>query len=147
MDNDGDDLADCADPDCAGNPACPTLCTIAPTFASIECRLAALLARIETTPDIQSQRARLVVQLTASRQSAATARTSCGASDAKGLRKNLAKAGKRLKKYVRRLRTKAAKKTLPVQLRVDLGEAGDALRSDVKTLRATAVCPGDAIAP
>lgn len=147
VDNDGDDLTDCADPDCTGNPACPTLCTTEPTFPSIECRLSALIARIETTPDIQSERARLVVQLTAGRQSAATARTACAASDTKGVRKNLVKAGKRLQKYVRRLRTKAAKRTLPAQLRIDLGEAGDALRSDVKTLRATAVCPADATAP
>jgi hypothetical protein len=59
----------------------------------------------------------------------------------------LAKSGKRLKKYVKRLRTRAARQTLPQTLRTELGEAGDALRSDVKTLRAIVQCPGDAAVP
>jgi hypothetical protein len=53
-------------------------------------------------------------------------------------------AAKRLQQYVRRLRRRAAQRTIPALLRAELLDAGDALRSDVKTLRTTLVCPGDA---
>jgi hypothetical protein len=103
-----------------------------------------LIARVETTPDIQAERARLIVRLTAAQQAGAAARTACAASDAKHVKKGLAQCAKRLQQYRKRLRTKSAQRTIPAQLRADLGEAGDALRSDVKTLRATVECPGDA---
>ena len=49
-----------------------------------------------------------------------------------------------LQQYRKRLRTKNAKRTIPMQLLTDLLDAGDALRSDTKTIRATLQCPGDA---
>jgi hypothetical protein len=104
------------------------------------------MTRIETTPDIQATRARLLVQLTAARQAEQSARAACGVGDAKGVRKSLVKSAKRLKKFVKRLRTRAAKQTLPQALRTELEEAGDALRSDVQTLRQTVQCPADAVA-
>src|SRR5947208_2875110 len=33
IDNDGDDLTDCQDLDCLGNPACPATCQHSPTFS------------------------------------------------------------------------------------------------------------------
>ena len=144
VDNDGDELLDCQDLDCVGNPACPTTCQRAPTFASIECRLAELSTNVETTPDIQAERARLIVRLTASRTAAQTARTACAASETKRARKALLQSARKLQQYRKRLRGGAAKRTIPAQLLTDLLEAGDALRSDVKTLRATVQCPTDA---
>jgi hypothetical protein len=146
VDNDGDGLGDCQDLDCVGNPACPTTCQRAPTFASIVCRLAELATSLETAPDIQAERARLIVRLTASRTAAETARTACAASDTKRVRKALRQSARKLQQYRKRLRSRAAKRTIPPQLLTDLLEAGDAVRSDVKTLRATVACPGDAAA-
>jgi hypothetical protein len=99
---------------------------------------------VETTPDIQAERARLIVRLTGSRTAALTARTACAASDAKRVRKALLQSARKLQQYRKRLRSPAAKRTIPPQLLTDLLEAGDALRSDVKTLRATVQCPGNA---
>ena len=59
-------------------------------------------------------------------------------------KRGLAQATKRLQSYRKRLRKKAAKKPIPLQLLPDLLDAGDALRSDVKTIRASLSCPGDA---
>jgi len=106
-----------------------------------------LASKIETTPDIQAERARLIVRLTASRNAEQTGRTACAASDAKRVRRGLAQSARRLQQYLKRLRSRSAKRTIPPQLLTDLLDAGDALRSDVKTLRATAQCPGDATAP
>jgi hypothetical protein len=117
------------------------------SFASIDCRLANLIARIETTPDIQSERARLVVRLTASRQAAAAARVACAVSDTRHVRRGLAQSVKKLQQYRQRLGTRAARRTLPAQLLADLADAGDAIRSEVRTLRASVECPGDATAP
>jgi hypothetical protein len=103
------------------------------------------MSRVETTPDIQSERARLLVRLTAARQAATAARTACAASDLKQTRRRLSQSAKRLQQYRQRLRTRAAKRTLSAQLRADLIDAGDALRSDVKTLKATVACPADAV--
>jgi len=144
VDDDGDDAVDCADPDCTGNPACPRICGTGPSFASIDCRLASLIASIETTPDIQAERARLIVRLTAAQQAASTARSACAASDLKGAKRGLAQSAKRLQQYRKRLRTKSAQRTIPAQLRADLSEAGAGLRGDVRTLRVTVECPGDA---
>ena len=144
IDNDGDDLTDCQDLDCLGNPACPTTCQRAPTFSSLDCRLGELASRIESTANIQAESARLIVRLTGSRTAQQTARTSCAASDTKRAKKGLMQATKRLQQYRKRLRTKAAKRTIPMQLLTDLLDAGDALRSDVKTVKATLQCPADA---
>jgi hypothetical protein len=86
----------------------------------------------------------MVVRLTAAQQAATAARTACAASDARHVKKGLAQCAKRLQQYRKRLRTRSAKRTLAAQLRADLSDAGDAIRSDVQTLRATADCPGDA---
>jgi hypothetical protein len=51
---------------------------------------------------------------------------------------------KQLQKYVRRLGRANARRTIPPVLRVELQDAGDALRSDAKTLRTTLECPADA---
>ena len=142
VDDDGDLAIDCNDPDCVADPAC--VCATGPTFAAIDCRLASLIARIDSTPDIQAERARLIVRLTAAQMAEAAARTACAASDTKHVKRGLAQAAKRLQQYRKRLRTKSAKRTIPAQLRADLSDAGDALRSDVQTLRATVQCPGDA---
>jgi hypothetical protein len=85
--------------------------------------------------------------LTASRNAERSARTACAASDTKRVRKGLLQAAKRLQQYVKRLRGRSARRTIPSQLLTDLLDAGDALRSDVKTLRASVRCPGDATAP
>lgn len=119
-------------------------CNAGPSFASIDCRLTTLDQLVEATPDIQSQRARLVVRLTAAQMSTDLARTACSASDAKHTKRALAQAAKRLQQYRKLLRSKPAKRTMPAQLRADLDDAGDAIRSDVQTLRATVACPGDA---
>jgi hypothetical protein len=146
IDNDGDDRTDCADPDCTQSPACAPACPRAPTFSSITCRLAALRDRVESTPEVQPERARLTVQLTAASLAVDGARSSCAGSDAKGTRKQLRQAGKRMQRFVKRLRTATTRRTIPANLRGELTEAGEVLREDVKTLRTAPECPGDAAA-
>ena len=146
VDNDGDDLTDCQDPDCASHPACQGACTRSADFDSIECRLASLRATIEGTPGIQLVGARLVVPISRAAESETMARSACGSSDLKGGRKRLAQAAKRLQQFVRRMRSGIVRRTIAPDLRTRLAEAGDTIRSDVKTLRSTLDCPADAIA-
>jgi hypothetical protein len=84
------------------------------------------------------------VRLTASRLAAETARVECAAANAKGVRRRLGQSTKRCLEYLRRLRTPAARRVLPARLVAELVEAGDAIRSELRTLRATVACPGDA---
>jgi hypothetical protein len=96
---------------------------------------------------MHTERARLVVRLTASRTSVEAARAACAASDTKRVRRWLLQSAKRLQQYRKRLRAPAARRVVPGALAGDLLEAGDALRSDVKTLRSTVGCPDAARAP
>jgi len=147
IDNDGDDLFDCVDPDCATDPACQGGCAVQPTFPSITCRFGALIARIEATANIQVEQARLVFYLTRSRQCEMDGLTTCAGGDTRGARKRLQQSAKRLQQYLHRLRSGSARRAIPAQLRAELSDAGDAIRSDVKTLRAALECPADATGP
>jgi len=115
-----------------------------PTFTGVECRLGALLGTVQTTPNIDLQRAKLVIMLSGTGQAEAAARVACASGDVKGTRRGLKKAGNRVRQFLSRLRRPSVKRSIPPLLRADFIENGDGIRSTLKTLRMTVACPGDA---
>jgi hypothetical protein len=87
-----------------------------------------------------------VVLLMRASQAESTGRTVCSSGDVKNGRRRLGQAAKRLQQFVRRLRAASSRRAIPGDLRLALDTAGDDLRSDAKTLRATLDCPSDATA-
>jgi hypothetical protein len=82
--------------------------------------------------------------LTGAELAIGSARAACAASDTKTTRRRLAQAATRLQRFVKRVRSKAVRRTVPVGLRTEIGETGESLREDAKTLRSTPECPADA---
>src|SRR5262249_47343975 len=72
----------------------PATCDIAPTFASIDCRLIALLGQIDGESDLVGFRPKLVQDLSRARDNEEAARSACASSDPK-------RGGRRLKGTIR----------------------------------------------
>jgi len=124
--------------DCTGVPD-------AATFASLDCRLAALGARVEAaTTDISRGREALVGQLTKARARTQQAEALCHGSDAKPALKRLKQAVRALIQFGHRLRSNTGKRGILGALRVDLIATSDAIRTDAKQLKRTLLCPSDA---
>jgi hypothetical protein len=68
----------------------------------------------------------------------------CSIGKAKPTRKRLARARVQLGRYVRRLRGRAAQKSVPAQIREAFAATADAIAADVKALRRLVACPIDA---
>jgi hypothetical protein len=113
------------------------------TFDSLECRLddldEALQAASTTAPRADAVRQRL---LQASGQEA-QGRARCAGGDAKGAKKELKRAFKKLSR-VRALLAAKTSKTIPGRdaLKADL----DGIRVDLKSIKSAVACPGDAVA-
>jgi hypothetical protein len=114
---------------CAGLPATPT-------FPSIGCRLDALNLAIVALGDAPPRASALRERVGQAMALATDASTSCAASDAKSTRKMLKGS---LKKLGRLRKLLKASKTVPT--RDELVTTVDALRTDVRGLRATLACP------
>jgi hypothetical protein len=114
---------------CAGLPS-------AATFPSIACRLDDLGLQIIALGDDAPRGAALRERMGQATQLAANASGSCAASDTKSARKMLKGSLKKLRRVHELLN---ASKTVPT--RDELLAAVDALRTDVRALRATLACP------
>lgn len=114
------------------------------TFRSIDCRLDALIARIQASTEIQRGQALLIDQLSQAKARKLEALSFCGGSDAKHARKRLKQVVRKLIQFGNRLRSSAGRRSMPVVLRAELVTAGDAVKSDVQTLRGGLSCPDDA---
>jgi len=122
---------------CAGEP-------VAPTFASLNCRLADLILATQAESALGRLQGKLVraAQKAKSRKEAAEAGCETG---------NAKKAGRQLKKVVRkliqfshRLRARSARRKVPEEIREPLAASADAIQADAKTLRETLSCGADA---
>ena len=99
--------------------------------------------RIQSSNDIPQ--VQLVDQLTKARERTEGAQTLCGRSDAKHTHKRLKQAIRKMIQFGRRLRSKADRRSVPLALRAELIEAGNAIRGDLKLLRDQVRCPDDAV--
>jgi hypothetical protein len=117
---------------------------VAPTFASIDCRLVALLARVTAESDLGSFGPKLVQNLSKAKDSEEAGGSACAASDLKRTHQQLKQAIRDMIQYAHHLKTHAARKKLTDALRSDLLAEGDPLTTDVKRLKSTVQCPADA---
>lgn len=116
----------------------------AATFASIDCRLGALLARVTAASDLGAFRAKLVRNLSKAKDGAEAGAGACAASDPKRARARLEQAILGMIQYAHNLQTLRARKKLPGTLRADLLAEGNPITSDTKSLKRTVRCPADA---
>lgn len=120
---------------CGGIPLVP------PGFASIECRLAALLAEVNGASGLGTYQAKLSKSIGQARTRVADGSNLCGQSNLKKAKKRLQQAAKAAAKMVRALNTPAAKRRLDGPLRQSLVDDGTAARDDLKAFRSAVVCP------
>jgi len=118
---------------------------VAPTFASIDCRLAALIGRIRSSTDIRRQQGPLAGQLTKAQRRMEGGESLCSSSAAKHARRHLTQAIRKMIQYGQRLGSKPARRSMPRELRTELMAAGDAIETDLRSLRGKLRCPDDAL--
>jgi hypothetical protein len=115
-----------------------------PTFRSLNCRIAALLAQVNATPELQPVQAKLRRQLERARQRKEAAEDACGEGNARRTMTRLHHAGQKLAQVGRTLRSRKARKAAPNALRDPLLQSAEGIRSDLRTLRQQVRCPDDA---
>jgi len=111
-----------------------------PTFASIDCRLAALITAVESESQLGKQQSKLdkAAQTAKAREVAAAA--ACGSGNAKTSGKQLKKVVGKLKQFSHRLRSNNAKKNIPESVREPLAQDADGIKTDADTLRTQLSC-------
>ncbi len=126
--------------DCGSTP-------VGATFASLDCRLAALIARVQSTTDIRrpQTQTQLLKQLTKAKERKEQAETACAASDAKHARSRLKQTVRKMIQFGQRLRSNTGRRAMTAALRAELIAAGDAIKTDLQTLRGRLACPQDAL--
>jgi len=69
----------------------------------------------------------------------------CSSSAAKYARRHLTQAIRKMIQYGQRLGSKPARRSMPSELRTELMAAGDAIETDLRSLRGNLRCPDDAL--
>jgi hypothetical protein len=121
---------------CAGTPD-------GATFASIDCRLDALLADLDAEPGLGTFGPKLVKNVQTAKARKLDAEGFCRASNAKKVKKQPQQSAKALTQYAYRLNGLSARKKIASLRHRFLDEAGP-IQSDLKMLRGSVRCPDDA---
>jgi hypothetical protein len=122
---------------CAAVPA-------GPTFASLNCRLAALIAATEAADALGPLQAKLLVALGKAKARKEAAEGVCADGRTKPAKAKLKHVVRQLIQYAHRLRSLSARKKVSTEIREPLAVQADAIRVDAKTLKGTLACPDDA---
>jgi hypothetical protein len=123
--------------DCAEVPA-------GPTFASLNCRLAALIAQVAASPELGASQSRISKALAKAKLRKEGAETKCSAAKLLSVKGQLAKAVLRLVGVKTALGQPAARREIPAALRDELTATLNGLQADLRTLRKSVRCPDDA---
>ena len=116
-----------------------------PTFASLNCRLAALIARVNASPELGTPlQAKISASLAKAKLRKEGAEAKCTESKLLGVKGQLAKAAVRIVGVKKRLGQPSARREIPPALRDELVKTLDGLQTDVRTLRKNVHCPDDA---
>jgi hypothetical protein len=116
-----------------------------PTFASLNCRLAALIARVNASPELGTPlQAKISASLAKAKLRKEGAEAKCTESKVLSVKGQLVKAALRIVGVKKRLGQTSARRHVPEALRVELTTALNALQTDVRTLRKNVHCPDDA---
>src|SRR5262249_3276424 len=122
----------------------PGTCEPAPTFDSLDCRLGALLDRIDGESDLGTFGPNLVRVLSKAKNDVNAARGMCASAQLKSGRRRLKTAIRDMIQYAHRLKSRAARRKLPDALRNALLAAGDPIERDLGLLKSRLQCPSDA---
>ena len=118
-----------------------------PTFRSLTCRLATLLAQTGSESALGNQRGKLLATLAKAKERTELAEAGCADGQRKRPALRLRQAGRRLIRYDRRLRTPSMHETVPEHVREPLAQTAERIRADAETLRRALRCPDDASRP
>jgi hypothetical protein len=113
-------------------------------FESIACRLRALRDETVTTAALGTLRPKLHRAVDRAADRVGAAQGICSFGKAKPTRARLGRARRQLARYVRKLRGRAAEKSVPSEIRARLAAEADALKAEIVALRRRVVCPIDA---
>ncbi|HXJ33948.1 MAG TPA: right-handed parallel beta-helix repeat-containing protein [Candidatus Eisenbacteria bacterium] len=117
---------------------------VAPTFRSLNCRLAALLDQVVAASDLGSFQGRLRRLLEKAKEHEEQAEESCRTPDTRRSRKLLKQAFRDTMKVTQALRSLRARKSLAPTLRGQLLEAANGIQADLRRLKLGVHCPQDA---
>jgi hypothetical protein len=115
-----------------------------PAFNSLDCRLGALLDRVDGESDLGTFGPKLVRALSRARSDVDAASGMCASSQLKSARRRLKTAVRDMVQYTHRLKSLAARKKLPAALRNALLAAGDPIERDLGILKSRLQCPSEA---
>jgi hypothetical protein len=129
IDDDGDTLTDCLDPDCATASSCPDACGTVAGFAVLRCRVAALAMRTAAATDQEPFASDVQTVLEKAAVSAGGAEIACDEGDRPAARRGLKRLGKRATKYRKKVGARPGREAIPEQ------HVRDRLRNDAVTIR------------
>jgi hypothetical protein len=118
---------------CAGVP-------VAATFASLNCRLAALIEAVRAESRLGKTQTKLLRAAQRAKQRKEAAEADCAGGNAKSAKKILKKVGRNLIQFSHRLRANNARKTIDQTVREPLVSAADAIQRDARTLMGRLAC-------
>ena len=122
----------------------PGACGPVPTFDSLDCRLGALLDRIDGESGLGAFGPKLVRALSRARNDLDAASGMCVSAQLKSARRRLKTASRDMVQYAHHLKNLVARKKLPAALRNALLAAGDPIERDLGILKSRLQCPSEA---
>jgi len=117
---------------------------VGPTFASLNCRLAALLAEVNASSQLGSFQTRIRQQVEKAKSRKEDAEARCRAGDDRHTKSGLAKAIRKMIQLKHALGSPHARKTIPQAVRDGLRAEATAIQNDLRTLKGSVRCPEDA---
>jgi hypothetical protein len=121
--------------DCAG-------VEVGPSFPSLNCRITALLAEVQTESALGNVQQKLVHALQIAKARKEDGETKCASGDVKHARKRLQQAGQKLAQFSHRLRSNSARKEFAEEIREPLAVEADGIKADAKMLHDHLACSG-----
>lgn len=113
---------------------------VEPTFASLNCRLAALIEAVEAESALGRLQPKLDRAARKAKLRKESAEAACAGGSAKAAKRQLKKVVRKLIQFSHRLRSNQARKTVDEAVREPLAVAADAIQDDARTLLATLAC-------
>jgi len=113
-----------------------------PTFASLNCRLAALIAAVQAESRLGEMQERLVKAAQTAKARKESGEVFCAEGNAKRAGKQLKKTVRKMIQFAHRLRSNRARKNVDEAIREPLATAADGIQDDARTLQHDPGCGG-----
>jgi len=117
---------------------------VGPTFGSLDCRIADLIAQVEAETALGDLQPKLEQKLGKAKERTEQAEAFCLEPTLKRARSRLKQTVRAMIQFSHRLRSRAVRKKVPEEIREPLAASGDGIRDDASALRGALVCPDDA---